>query len=40
MIDLHMHSRFSDDGEFTPSELIDQCVKKEFVWFPLQTIIV
>lgn len=28
MIDLHMHSRFSDDGEFTPSELIEQCARK------------
>lgn len=28
MIDLHMHSRYSDDGEFTPSELIEQCVNK------------
>lgn len=28
MIDLHMHSRYSDDGEFTPSELIDQCAEK------------
>ncbi len=30
MIDLHMHSRYSDDGEFTPSELIEQCAKKSF----------
>ena len=29
MIDLHMHSRYSDDGEFTPSELVGQCAKKE-----------
>ncbi len=28
MIDLHMHSRYSDDGEFTPSELVGQCTKK------------
>lgn len=28
MIDLHMHSRYSDDGEFTPSELIEQCAEK------------
>ncbi len=28
MIDLHMHSRYSDDGEFTPSELVSQCVQK------------
>ena len=28
MIDLHMHSKYSDDGEFTPSELIEQCAEK------------
>lgn len=25
MIDLHMHSRFSEDGEFTPEQLVKQC---------------
>ncbi len=25
MIDLHMHSNYSDDGEFTPVELVEQC---------------
>lgn len=25
MVDLHMHSRYSDDGEFTPEELVRQC---------------
>lgn len=25
MIDLHMHSRYSDDGEFSPSELAEKC---------------
>lgn len=29
MIDLHMHSRYSEDGEFTPTELVEQCAKKE-----------
>lgn len=24
MIDLHMHSRYSDDGEYTPAELVEQ----------------
>jgi predicted metal-dependent phosphoesterase TrpH len=24
-IDLHMHSLYSDDGEFTPTELVEQC---------------
>lgn len=27
MIDLHMHSRYSDDGEYTPSELVEQCAE-------------
>ncbi len=25
MIDLHIHSRYSDDGEYTPAELVAQC---------------
>lgn len=25
MIDLHMHSRYSDDGEYTPAELVEKC---------------
>ena len=24
-IDLHMHSMYSDDGEFTPTQLVDMC---------------
>ena len=24
-IDLHMHSLHSDDGDFTPSELVEKC---------------
>lgn len=24
-IDLHMHSKYSDDGEFTPKQLVEQC---------------
>lgn len=27
-IDLHMHSLYSDDGEFTPSALVEMCAKK------------
>lgn len=27
MIDLHMHSRYSDDGEYTPTELVEQCAR-------------
>lgn len=25
-IDLHMHSLYSDDGEFTPTELVEKCI--------------
>lgn len=25
MIDLHMHSRYSDDGEYSPAELVQRC---------------
>lgn len=28
MIDLHIHSRFSDDGEYTPEELVSICSKQ------------
>lgn len=28
MIDLHMHSRYSEDGEFTSAELVEQCYRK------------
>lgn len=28
MIDLHMHSRYSEDGEFTPAELVEQCSRQ------------
>ncbi len=24
-IDLHIHSKYSDDGEFTPIQLVEQC---------------
>lgn len=27
-IDLHMHSFYSDDGEYTPSKLVEMCAKK------------
>lgn len=26
MIDLHMHSRYSENGEYTPAELVEQCL--------------
>lgn len=25
MMDLHMHSLYSEDGEFTPAQLVEQC---------------
>ncbi len=28
LIDLHMHSRYSEDGEFTPTQLVEQCFSK------------
>lgn len=28
MTDLHMHSRYSEDGEFTPTELVEQCCRQ------------
>ena len=28
MIDLHMHSYYSDDGEFQPEELVQKCKEK------------
>lgn len=28
MTDLHMHSRYSEDGEFSPAELVDQCLQQ------------
>ena len=24
-VDLHMHSHYSDDGEYTPTQLVDMC---------------
>ena len=27
MIDLHMHSRYSEDGEYSPRELVEQCAQ-------------
>ncbi len=27
MTDLHMHSRYSEDGELTPAELVGQCYR-------------
>lgn len=34
-IDLHMHSLYSDDGEFSPKELVDLCVGKGIKYFSI-----
>lgn len=31
MIDLHMHSQYSEDGEFTPAELVEQCYRQGII---------
>ena len=28
MTDLHMHSSYSEDGEFTPAELVEKCSRR------------
>ncbi|MHC1684286.1 MAG: PHP domain-containing protein [Clostridiaceae bacterium] len=34
-IDLHMHSSYSDDGEFTPRELVDLCLERGIKYFSI-----
>lgn len=34
-IDLHMHSNYSDDGEFTPKELADLCIERGIKYFAI-----
>ena len=34
-IDLHMHSFYSDDGEFKPQELVDLCLKNKVKYFSI-----
>lgn len=34
-IDLHMHSNYSDDGEFSPKELVDLCLEKGVRYFSI-----
>ena len=34
-IDLHMHSFYSDDGEFEPKQLIDLCLEKNIKYFSI-----
>lgn len=35
VIDLHMHSLWSDDGEFTVQELVDMCLSKKLTYFSI-----
>ncbi|QIQ21529.1 PHP domain-containing protein [Zophobihabitans entericus] len=35
IIDLHMHSAHSDDGEFTPTELVKMCAESGLKYFAL-----
>lgn len=34
-IDLHMHSIYSNDGEFEPKELVDQCLERKVKYFSI-----
>jgi len=34
-IDLHIHSSFSNDGEFSPQELVDQCLERKIKCFSI-----
>lgn len=34
-IDLHMHSHYSDDGEFKPQELVDLCLERNIKYFSI-----
>lgn len=34
-IDLHIHSFYSDDGEYTPEELVDLCLEKKLRYFSI-----
>ncbi|PRR81720.1 PHP domain-containing protein [Clostridium vincentii] len=34
-VDLHMHSIYSDDGEFQPKELVELCLKKNIRYFSI-----
>jgi len=34
-IDLHMHSVYSDDGEFQPKQLVDFCLDKKIKYFSI-----
>jgi predicted metal-dependent phosphoesterase TrpH len=32
-IDLHIHSKYSDDGEFTPETLVEKCRERNNCFF-------
>lgn len=34
-VDLHMHSSYSDDGEFSPKELVELCLEKGIKYFSI-----
>ncbi|MEN8076408.1 PHP domain-containing protein [Clostridioides difficile] len=34
-IDLHMHSNYSDDGEYSPKELVELCLEKGVKYFSI-----
>src|SRR5476649_1090261 len=34
-IDLHMHSNYSDDGEFSPKTLVELCLEKKLKYFSI-----
>lgn len=34
-IDLHMHSNYSDDGEYSPKELVELCLEKGIKYFSI-----
>ena len=34
-IDLHVHSFFSDDGEFDPKVLVDLCLSRKVTYFSI-----
>ncbi|WP_238881934.1 PHP domain-containing protein [Clostridium sp. YIM B02551] len=34
-IDLHMHSNYSDDGEFSPKTIVDLCLEKKLKYFSI-----
>ena len=35
MTDLHMHSLYSEDGEFTPVQLVEQCAEQGIIFMSI-----